>query len=136
MTPVVNQSTKSRRRQRKDMPATGSPKAGSAAHTRPEPLAAPNPARISLVPIFFFQAEDGIRAGRVTGVQTCALPICGDLGSGVNELLVQMQSFEEATPTEKLLGKLVDAVNLFLPAHRQLPGPVGKPANIDRKSVV
>src|SRR5690348_14797451 len=29
---------------------------------------------------FFFQAEDGIRAGRVTGVQTCALPIspaCG-----------------------------------------------------------
>src|SRR6266581_8634445 len=25
--------------------------------------------------VFFFQAEDGIRAGRVTGVQTCALPI-------------------------------------------------------------
>src|SRR6267154_5889513 len=25
---------------------------------------------------FFFQAEDGIRDGRVTGVQTCALPIC------------------------------------------------------------
>src|SRR6266487_4110488 len=24
---------------------------------------------------FFFQAEDGIREGRVTGVQTCALPI-------------------------------------------------------------
>src|SRR5690348_17957936 len=26
---------------------------------------------------FFFQAEDGIRDGRVTGVQTCALPIFG-----------------------------------------------------------
>src|SRR5690625_6268435 len=26
---------------------------------------------------FFFQAEDGIRAGHVTGVQTCALPISG-----------------------------------------------------------
>src|SRR5690348_18244516 len=26
-------------------------------------------------PGFFFQAEDGIRDGRVTGVQTCALPI-------------------------------------------------------------
>src|SRR5438309_5031209 len=26
--------------------------------------------------IFFFQAEDGIRDGTVTGVQTCALPIC------------------------------------------------------------
>src|SRR5438105_15774925 len=26
---------------------------------------------------FFFQAEDGIRDPLVTGVQTCALPICG-----------------------------------------------------------
>ena len=26
--------------------------------------------------IFFFQAEDGIRDIGVTGVQTCALPIC------------------------------------------------------------
>src|SRR5271168_1430131 len=26
--------------------------------------------------IFFFQAEDGIRCRTVTGVQTCALPIC------------------------------------------------------------
>src|SRR2546430_13633417 len=28
------------------------------------------------VNIFFFQAEDGIRDLTVTGVQTCALPIC------------------------------------------------------------
>src|SRR5690625_5324395 len=28
-----------------------------------------------MVNFFFFQAEDGIRAGHVTGVQTCALPI-------------------------------------------------------------
>src|SRR5438876_8383358 len=28
---------------------------------------------------FFFQAEDGIRDGRVTGVQTCALPIWFDV---------------------------------------------------------
>src|SRR2546427_11841596 len=27
-------------------------------------------------PSFFFQAEDGIRDLTVTGVQTCALPIC------------------------------------------------------------
>src|SRR5256885_8293178 len=27
-------------------------------------------------PVFFFQAEDGIRDYKVTGVQTCALPIC------------------------------------------------------------
>src|SRR5689334_23705553 len=29
---------------------------------------------------FFFQAEDGIRDGTVTGVQTCALPICRQRG--------------------------------------------------------
>src|SRR5690625_7371140 len=28
---------------------------------------------------FFFQAEDGIRDGHVTGVQTCALPIYSSL---------------------------------------------------------
>src|SRR5256885_12630418 len=28
--------------------------------------------------IFFFQAEDGIRDYKVTGVQTCALPICDE----------------------------------------------------------
>src|SRR5256885_16880804 len=34
---------------------------------------------------FFFQAEDGIRDYKVTGVQTCALPICavaGHTGAG------------------------------------------------------
>src|SRR5689334_24648917 len=31
--------------------------------------------RLSSRSFFFFQAEDGIRDGTVTGVQTCALPI-------------------------------------------------------------
>src|SRR2546430_13355688 len=31
----------------------------------------------TFVLFFFFQAEDGIRDLTVTGVQTCALPICG-----------------------------------------------------------
>src|SRR5438876_8466180 len=46
---------------------------------------------------FFFQAEDGIRDGRVTGVQTCALPIsrsrrsarpgaCSGAGGGMENL--------------------------------------------------
>src|SRR2546429_378267 len=34
---------------------------------------------IRLFFFFFFQAEDGIRDVAVTGVQTCALPISGDL---------------------------------------------------------
>src|SRR6266536_3762926 len=33
-------------------------------------------------PIFFFQAEDGIRDPLVTGVQTCALPIFAFGGAG------------------------------------------------------
>src|SRR2546426_3500401 len=41
---------------------------------------------------FFFQAEDGIRDYKVTGVQTCALPISGPpifgaVGRGVTGLL-------------------------------------------------
>src|SRR5690625_7769212 len=32
--------------------------------------------------LFFFQAEDGIRDGHVTGVQTCALPICSHVEIG------------------------------------------------------
>src|SRR5438067_5762551 len=32
--------------------------------------------QIECVLYFFFQAEDGIRDRNVTGVQTCALPIC------------------------------------------------------------
>src|SRR2546427_2691329 len=35
---------------------------------------------VSVIFFFFFQAEDGIRDLTVTGVQTCALPICRPLG--------------------------------------------------------
>src|SRR5256885_2365010 len=31
--------------------------------------------------VFFFQAEDGIRDYKVTGVQTCALPIAAEIAS-------------------------------------------------------
>src|SRR6266508_3493808 len=36
--------------------------------------------------VFFFQAEDGIRDGHVTGVQTCALPI---MKAGAAEFLTK-----------------------------------------------
>src|SRR5437879_8493806 len=38
------------------------------------PISRPIALVVSIV--FFFQAEDGIRLTSVTGVQTCALPIC------------------------------------------------------------
>src|SRR5690606_40676684 len=40
----------------------------------PAPLA-DSASAVTFVPLFFFQAEDGIRDFHVTGVQTCALPI-------------------------------------------------------------
>src|SRR2546421_7349434 len=41
------------------------------------------PTEIRAVVCFFFQAEDGIRYLIVTGVQTCALPISGILGTAI-----------------------------------------------------
>jgi len=51
-------------------------------------------------------------------------------GPVVNELLVQMQSFDQPTGAQKLVGTVADKVNLFLPPHRQLPKPTITPANI------
>src|SRR2546429_1574287 len=54
--------------------------------------------------IFFFQAEDGIRDVAVTGVQTCALPIC--LCRGVAKLVKApdfdsgMRGFESFLPCQ------------------------------------
>src|SRR5437868_13849392 len=36
---------------------------------------------------FFFQAEDGIRDRNVTGVQTCALPICDRADPALKDVL-------------------------------------------------
>src|SRR2546429_2791271 len=49
---------------------------------------------LSLLCLFFFQAEDGIRDVAVTGVQTCALPIfTGITGSGKSTTLAAMIDF-------------------------------------------
>ena len=53
-------------------------------------------------------------------------------GSGgvVNELLVQLQSFDTPTGFQKAVGSVVDRLNLLLPAHRQLSKPHPEPANV------
>ncbi|MGH8874894.1 MAG: AAA family ATPase, partial [Acidimicrobiia bacterium] len=43
-----------------------------------------------------------------------------DTGGIVNELLVQMQSFDEPTGRERFSGWFKDRLNRFLPPHRQL----------------
>src|SRR5256885_13173344 len=40
---------------------------------------------------FFFQAEDGIRDYKVTGVQTCALPICRGPGEQVGRQVLALR---------------------------------------------
>src|SRR6266487_6072124 len=67
---------------------------------------------------FFFQAEDGIRDGRVTGVQTCALPISlfeqcaykyfARYGLGMSERPVEVEGTGERSGTE--IGSAVHSV--------------------------
>src|SRR5690625_5713815 len=59
--------------------------------------------------LFFFQAEDGIRDGHVTGVQTCALPISEASFLGISTttgnssaLVLRNPSFQPATASVQL----------------------------------
>jgi ATP-dependent Zn protease len=53
-----------------------------------------------------------------------------DLGMAVQELLVQLQSFDQPTPGERFRGKIVDTLNLLMPAQHQLKKAPLKPSNI------
>ncbi|MGB3014606.1 MAG: AAA family ATPase, partial [Candidatus Nanopelagicales bacterium] len=44
-------------------------------------------------------------------------------GGVVNELLVQMQSFDEPTGFQRFISSIIGRINLLLPAHRQIPRP-------------
>jgi ATP-dependent Zn protease len=52
------------------------------------------------------------------------------VGGVVNELLVQMQSFDEVTGVQKVQAKLVDWINLYLAPNRQLKRPVPPSTNV------
>src|SRR5260221_4698288 len=66
------------------------------------------------VAFFFFQAEDGIRDHCVTGVQTCALPICGDVAL-----------FILSHPHADHVGGAASLLSLVHPAGFIDPGYVG-----------
>src|SRR5256885_16602787 len=58
---------------------------------------------------FFFQAEDGIRDYKVTGVQTCALPICAvflrdTTGAGPALAAIGYFAFSGAMASGRLAG--------------------------------
>src|SRR5256885_3349904 len=86
---------------------------------------------------FFFQAEDGIRDYKVTGVQTCALPICLYAARRILDK-------HQVAAVERGKGLLVGALDggLHGRAQRLLhAGDQGQDAEVrritgDRKSVV
>src|SRR5690606_41028061 len=65
--------------------------------------------------VFFFQAEDGIRDFHVTGVQTCALPICeGDLVTNTDGMLPEADIVfldELLNANSAILNSLLMALN-------------------------
>src|SRR5207253_4778398 len=60
--------------------------------------------------LFFFQAEDGIRDGHVTGVQTCALPILMDISRLPTRV---MPSFLVSLATAKYPSRVMNDCTLM-----------------------
>src|SRR5205807_6911088 len=76
--------------------------------------------------VFFFQAEDGIRYYKVTGVQTCALPISPslrlyvqDLHGGANHVEIFSSQHAWVWPVGWHAGKLVLAATSSPPFSQQ-----------------
>src|SRR5437870_6001219 len=60
--------------------------------------------------IFFFQAEDGIRDGHVTGVQTCALPISFARECGLTTIKLKNFRSKWVGATEGNLEKILNVI--------------------------
>src|SRR2546427_824226 len=61
--------------------------------------------------IFFFQAEDGIRDLTVTGVQTCALPICEEIP--LTARILQTVDIYDALSTSRPYRKALSSKETF-----------------------
>src|SRR5690625_7615687 len=64
--------------------------------------------------VFFFQAEDGIRDGHVTGVQTCALPIFSEVVEtefGFHVIRLDERSGDNLAPSHILIEIDTEQVN-------------------------
>jgi ATP-dependent Zn protease len=87
------------------------------------------------------QAADGVLScGGLTGLPAATsgsrsvVVNAAGMGEGVsgvvNELLVQMQSFDEPTGWQKLQASMTDRLNLYLPADHQLRRPTPPVTNV------
>ncbi|MGH9040729.1 MAG: AAA family ATPase [Acidimicrobiia bacterium] len=73
-----------------------------------------------------FSPADGINPAAEVNRSTAREGIAGV----VNELLIQLQSFDHPTKVQRLHGFFVDRVNAWLPDSRQLNKPRPTPANV------
>src|SRR5690625_7154182 len=80
--------------------------------------------------VFFFQAEDGIRDGHVTGVQTCALPIFAALlgaspGASVSVdvmLDVMSRCFDDFPEWEDKIKEMIPSFGISLRSEERRVG--------------
>src|SRR5690606_40627537 len=70
----------------------------------------------------FFQAEDGIRDFHVTGVQTCALPICTVIGAA-KLLEIHEQTAKNLLHTARLRAGATTTLALARLYAKELPSP-------------
>src|SRR5207253_3280241 len=85
---------------------------------------------LELRSFFFFQAEDGIRDGHVTGVQTCALPI-SDLNGCKRVAHTQGRNSD---PVSELADRKLRRCRMFPLCMYSPPGVPGiRPSGTDRK---
>ena len=71
----------------------------------------------------------GLSAGRLSAVRNTSM-VSEGVGGVVNELLVQMQSFDEPTGWQKFETRFIDWGNLFLPRGHQIHRPVPPKTNL------
>src|SRR5687767_3692156 len=81
-------------------------------------------ARIPLESSFFFQAEDGIRAKLVTGVQTCALPIYARRG----EVYAAVYGADGAPLAPETVAKPAALAEILAAGTRIVAGEGAEPA--------
>src|SRR5256885_5564500 len=89
--------------------------------------------RLSVTFFFFFQAEDGIRDYKVTGVQTCALPILILIGGKIERLRRERRA---GLGWDRLLAVPAAVARKYLVLVLELKQPQPDLLEIDRKSVV
>src|SRR5260370_40819477 len=81
-----------------------------------------------MILFFFFQAEDGIRDSSVTGVQTCALPICSQSASA--------EVRRSPSKSRKARAISRNQLNCTVLSKRSMWARMARTRSRDRKSVV